>query len=748
VADYNPVAYLIMKSILEYAPKYGTQLEIDVKKYGKEWIELTRQELGKFFVRGGKKSLAYIWMWCIKCKYCQQRIPLTNHMWLVNNSKRKTGIRFTPTEDKNFKVELIKDMDNKEGNGFTQKGGKAICIRCRNSLDYVHITSDIAKNHDREMIAVVVQGHARKEYELVSSEDKINYIESKKHLEHLWNEYAISGLIPSEEIKASHRRENPLWHYGIRTWDQFFLERQLLVTITLLKNIPRICKDIRHNEYARVIATFLAFSLCRHVDRNSIGISWQPTGEFLGHALSFRRPTILYNFAETNPFEKTSGSLIGILNDSINSIKFAATSKNLCQTSLNSVLKLSEDYDHKFDLIITDPPYADDVQYGELSDFFYVWLYRALREFAPELKPMILLEEDISVSWGRFGTLELAKAFYKKAIKQAFKQIEKTLKDDGLMIVFFSHSSTEAWNLLLEVLREARFKVVSSYAIHTENITNPLATGKTSFMSSIIVACRKILKESITYFEDLLPVIEDKVKNMISNLTLEELLDLPMTDLLIMTYGKVLEETTQHVILKSYRSDFKPEFENLIKDARDFILKEIVTKLTGRSPNMLGSDASFYIVTKVFYRGILDSNEALKVAWAYQLNLEELGRKQVVRKESGNTKLMFFDEISFENKPDGIDRNNLHQQLLYLEGVADREGVSGVKRVASQSNNFRIEDLKKIINLLIKSYRMRLNKKETLVGKEQKELEILEGLADMLNLSMPTGRNTLEEFMG
>ena len=36
-----------------------------------------------------------------------------------------------------------------------------------------------------------------------------------------------------------------------------------------------------------------------------------------------------------------------------------------------------------------------------------------------------------------------------------------------------------------------------------------------------------------------------------------------MTDLLIMTYGKVLEEATQHTILKSYRSDFKPEFENL-----------------------------------------------------------------------------------------------------------------------------------------------------------------------------------------
>lgn len=143
-------------------------------------------------------------------------------------------------------------------------------------------------------------------------------------------------------------------------------------------------------------------------------------------------------------------------------------------------------------------------------------------------------------------------------------------------------------------------------------------------MSSIVLACRKIHEDKEAYFEDILPEIEDKVKNMLKHLTVEDLIDLPMTDLLIMTYGKVLEETTQHTILKSYRADFKPEFENLIKDAREYILKEIVTKLTGRSPNVLGSDMSFYMITKAFYRGFLDSNEARKVAWAYSIDLEDL----------------------------------------------------------------------------------------------------------------------------
>ena len=216
----------------------------------------------------------------------------------------------------------------------------------------------------------------------------------------------------------------------------------------------------------------------------------------------------------------------------------------------------------------------------------------------------------------------------------------------------------------------------------------------------------------------------------------------------LVAYGKVLEETTQHTILKSYRTDFEPKFENLIKDAREFILKEIVTKITGRSPNVLGSDMSFYIVTKVFYKGILDSNEALKVAWAYQINIEDLVTKQVARKEAGITKLLFFDEIGLEMKPEEIDKNNLHQQLLFLENLADKEGVAGVKRIVSFSNNFRIHDVVQIINLLIKSYRTRSNTNETLSGKEQKEMKILESLADVFNSSISSGRNTLERFMG
>jgi hypothetical protein len=95
------------------------------------------------------------------------------------------------------------------------------------------------------------------------------------------------------------------------------------------------------------------------------------------------------------------------------------------------------------------------------------------------------------------------------------------------------------------------------------------------------------------YFETIMPNVVEKIRKLIEGLDTDDLLGLPITDLLIMAYGVVLEETTRYTRIKSYRADFKPSFEELIGESRDVILKEVVKKLTGMSPSMLGPEASF-----------------------------------------------------------------------------------------------------------------------------------------------------------
>jgi putative DNA methylase len=735
-SDYNPLAYLIERSVLEFPAKYGEKLAYDVEKYGNYLINKTKEQLEHFFK---SNQLTYLWCWCIQCPHCEQRIPLTNQMYVAKNSKKQIGIKIIP-KNKDFTIELVKNISEVDGKKFTQKGGSAICISCKNSINREKMTESIAKNKDREMILIQIQKDRTRDYILPTDEDKKQYRDAIKYFESKRKNFEKNDLIPMEEILASHRRENTLWHYNIKRWNEFYDERQMLVLTTILENIRNICDKIDNKEYRGVIALYLTAILAKRVDMAGFGVHWNTPGEKPEHVLALRRPSFVYNFVESNPFEKSRGSLENILKNIVKGISFATRLENQSNVSLQTV---TTNDDIKYDLILTDPPYGDDVQYGELSEFFYVWVYRALKTYFPELPSRSPLDEDFCESWGRFGDKKLASDFFGKGLKKSFVSMNEKLKEDGLVVVFFAHSSTEAWNLFLESIRAAKFKVVSSYSIHTEMTSNVIAKGKTSFMSSIVVVCRKILKPSEEYFEDIIPKIEDKIKNMIIQIPDEKLLTLPITDLLIMVYGKVLEACTQHTILKSYQKDFTPDFETLIKDARSFIMKELVGKLTGKSMNVIGPKMAFYLLIKIFHRGIINGDDAIKIAQTYDVDIKELEKEQIVIKDKDVIRLFHLNENEMDYSPDNIDKNNLYHQLCYLAYTVDSRGSDKIPGIITK-DNFRVEDLKQIISLLLKNYQLRKNKGETLDGKEQKELKILETLADITGIKL---EGILDEYL-
>jgi adenine-specific DNA methylase len=741
VVEYNPVAYLILKSTLEYPAKHGPKLAEDIERYGGEVIKRVEKELGNFYRRDGRKALHYLWCWCIRCPYCGQRIPLANNMWL--DQRRKIGYRVIPTDNGDFRIE-IGTLTTKEGSSYTQKGGKAVCIRCRNAISYEQMVKDIAERKDKEMIAVVVKDVKGKNYELPTNQDRKGFDEASRRISEEWESLLNRDLILQEELKEYELFR--MTNYGFKKWYEIFTERQLLVMCTLLETIKEVCSEISHKEYAKTIATYLGFMLCKHVDYNCIGTRWHTTNEQVADALSFRSPRFCYNFAETNPFEKTSGSLHSMLKDIVDAAKFASTNETPVNVVLGSALHLADLFTDRFDIVLTDPPYLDDVPYGEVSEFFYVWLVRLLKEYYPELPDRVPLQEDLVLSKGRFrGNKELAMEFYKRGMEVSFNNIYNVLEDDGLLVVFFAHSSTEAWELLLDILRKTRFRVVSSYAVHTESTENVLARGKTSFMSSIVLACRKNLVDEEAYFETIMPNVVEKIRMLIEGLDADDLLGLPITDLLIMAYGVVLEETTQYTRIKSYRADFKPNFEELIGEARDVILKEVVKKLTGVSPAMLGPEASFVLVGKIFYRGSMPSDEALKAARAYGLSIDSLTRGGYVEKVGGGVRIKPFSEARIDMDPMEVDRNNVYEQLLYLEKTVFQRGVAEAKKLLSQPN-FRVGELKSLVSTLLKHYGLLVNKGEELRDDEKAELEVLKTLSDILQ-SPPPRTPTLDSYM-
>ncbi len=726
-SDYNPLAYLIEKGTLEVPTTSGPGLAMEFERVANRIIDQVENEVGQFYKAN---HLAYIWAWCIKCTHCRQRIPLLNQMYL--SKKRNIGLKFSPTHDKNFSVDIIREIEEKDGKSFTQKNGKVQCISCGNTIGYDAMTQDIAKKKDREMIAIQIQkpGRAGRDYSLPAESDRKQYRDALQRFDMKHSE--MTGTIPEERILAGHRKRHTLWIYGIEHWNEFFSNRQLLVLSTLVVKINSFCES-SDNPHMPALRIYLSFLVARLVNSYSYGVIWSTSGEKPEHALTLRQTRIVFNLAEINPFEKVRGSLRNNVSNIVKAIEFCSRQKNTAACRLESVTASSET---RYDLIMTDPPYGDDVQYGEMSEFLYLWMYRVLKDEA--LPSRIPLDEDFCESWGRFGDKRLASEFFEKGLRKSFVAINAKLKDDGLLVVFFAHSSIRAWNQLLVALRAGGFRVVSSYALHTESKDNPLARNKTSFMSSIVVACRKRTEHSAGFIEDIIPDTEDGIRETLEKIPQDRLLTIPITDLLIMVYGKVLETCTRYGTLKSRSVDKEPDFEILLSNAQSTIMRLLVSQLTKASMNTVGPRMAFYLLVKVFQKGAVSADDMLKITKAYNIKPAVLEESGVVERSGSTYRLVLLHRNEMDFPPENVDRSNLHQQLCYLARQVDM-GKSKTIDSLLDRENFRRTTLKQIVQLILKSLNMRRNRGETLDENDRDEMEILETLADIMGVRSEGG---------
>jgi hypothetical protein len=139
-------------------------------------------------------------------------------------------------------------------------------------------------------------------------------------------------------------------------------------------------------------------------------------------------------------------------------------------------------------LVITDPPYAGNVNYAELTDFFHVWLRLLLADkhvcFAPEDTPKA---EEIIENPARGKTAE----DFEQGLTAVFRQCHRVLKDDGLMVFTFHHSEERAWEALLRAVINAGFEIVGVFPVHGEAESSTHLMGTEGIAYDLIHVCRK-----------------------------------------------------------------------------------------------------------------------------------------------------------------------------------------------------------------------------------------------------------------
>jgi len=246
-----------------------------------------------------------------------------------------------------------------------------------------------------------------------------------------------------------------------------------------------------------------------------------------------------------------------------------------------------------YDLVITDPPFGNNLFYADLADFFYVWMRLALlkwyrgmperRYFEPERTPHAIEAVDNTVEHPddredyekeRFttngilvkvreltGNKELGEKdpnpfyrpepsseFYQRTLTACWAEAGRLLKPGGLMAFTFHHSADAPWVDVLEALFNAGYLLVATYPIRSDETKGEAgAFGSRKIEYDIIHVCRK-------RSEDPRPVSWARMRRWVKDeaARLKELLEhshgkeLPESDVLVILRGKALEFYSRH----------------------------------------------------------------------------------------------------------------------------------------------------------------------------------------------------------
>jgi len=386
---------------------------------------------------------------------------------------------------------------------------------------------------------------------------------------------------------------------------------------------------------------------------------------------------MMWNWGDVSPFARMSGT--GTLLSNLDK----ATDKMLPYLiyALNNCLKDNKvllddatvlgklDSGEKFNLIVTDPPYYDDVPYAELSDFYYVWLKRALSDvedvrLVPRFLPEAFFEKigdswiEVSTQWEKYALSEVslnpprlgATADYEDGVRHfqnllnaSFVTMASKLEDDGLLVTYYAHTDPDAWKALLEAGWEAAgLKVTNAFPLTTESAQSVVKRGKLSMDTSIVVVWRKGSEgvvEAPQLYNEMVESAASRGK---------ELMDLGATgrDLVIGTLAASLATATKYREVRVMgKLDTKTLVDRYIYPATYLGLAKAMARRAELKDGVKSPDAMFYLLVKSTLAGAkkkvlestdlrlfsigtsLDINVAIKSWKILRLGEEEAGAK-------------------------------------------------------------------------------------------------------------------------
>jgi putative DNA methylase len=405
----------------------------------------------------------------------------------------------------------------------------------------------------------------RRHYCSVTDEDLERERRILMLLKDRFSDWQEKGYIPSQIIeRGGDKTEEPIRTRGWSHWHHLFNPRQLLINGTIAK----FFEEEKGNDVS-AIAGMLSSGMWS--DWNSRLLRWvshiQKSGGIGGVNQSFYNQAIntLYNYASRSIFSMKPYLIDEFKRvDSLNKLAFIS----LCDARVISF---------KADIWITDPPYADAINYHELTNFFLSWYDKRLTKRFPDWYSDT--KKTLAVKGSSHD--------FKRSMVEIYSNLSNNMPDNGLQMVQFTHQDPSVWADLGMILWAAGLHVSSAWTIATETSIG-IKTGNYVQGTVLLVLSKRIQNEEI--FPDELPsLIEDEVRAQLDDMLALDDKELPNfgdTDYQLAAYAAALRVMTQYSTIEGinienelYREKQKGQksaFEKLIDQAVEIACNHLI----------------------------------------------------------------------------------------------------------------------------------------------------------------------------
>ena len=535
--DLNPVAVMINKAMIEIPPKFsgmapvnsGAQvnsmhdawaraegLAEDVRYYG-EWMKQEAyKRIGHLYPKvkvpeeqGGGEATVIAWIWArtVKCPNpaCGCEIPLVRSFTL---SKKKGHEAYVEPQFFDSKCSYTVKLGEHKEKGTVNRTA-ASCVACGTSVPLDYVRSE-GSNHrmGRHLIAVVAEGKNGRAY---YSPDDIQLCASQ---------VGEPENVPCEDLpeKALGFR---IQAYGITKWKDLYTNRQLTALTTFSDLVVETQKKVEADAiavgmsddhvplckgghgaraYGEAVGVYLAFAVDRQADIGSTIASWINTIGAIRNTFGRQAIPMTWDFAEANPFSSSTGcfsNMVDWIVKCIDNFPIAQFEAEVSQRDAQSDCGLRNI------MISTDPPYYDNIDYADLSDYFYIWMRRSLKDSYPGLFSTVLVpktEELIATPFRHGGSMEKAKSFFESGMLSASKQMYLYAREDVPVTIYYAYKQSDSdadgtassgWETMLNSIVKAGFAITGTWPMRTERGNRMRGNGSNALASSIVLVCRK-----------------------------------------------------------------------------------------------------------------------------------------------------------------------------------------------------------------------------------------------------------------